>query len=363
MSLENQSVSPLEDEPMPPWMREVEERYRAYLMAEKRAERTIDLYARYFRALLKWIGRSPETWTKADMQRFKEHVAPGISSNTLVVEVSAINQYTQQVLERPDLKLRYPTRVKHKERTPLTEDEVQRILDEAKKRSKRDYAIFCLIYSGELRASEVASLWVDDFDPVRKKVRVKGKGGDYDHVNLSDAAVGALLDYINGPRSKTRPATQEAEKVLVLSVNGRPMTRSEIWRLVKRGGFEAGIKKDVFPHIFRHSAITHMAEKGLSVYSIQAQSRHKNLGALQKYIHMSQKTVREDYDRVFNSGKSSTPKQPDVPSVVPAPESIPQDDKLLSDLATLLSRLSQDKRQKISSMLRSYEPRIELTGG
>lgn len=349
---------------MPPWMREAEERYRAYLMAEKRAERTIDLYARYFRALLKWIGRLPETWTKADMQRYKEHIAPGISDNTLVVEVSAINQYTQRVLDRPDLKLRYPTRVKHKERTPLTEDEVQRILDEAKKRNARDYAIFCLIYYGELRANEVASLWVDDFDPARKKVRVKGKGGDYDHVNLCDVAVGALLDYINGPRSKIRPATQEAEKVLLLSVNGRSMTRSEIWRMVKKTGFEAGIRKDVFPHIFRHSAITHMAEKGLSVYSIQAQSRHKNLGALQKYIHMNQKTVREDYDKVFNGVNPILPREPDKPLIPPPSEpSQLQDDKLLSDLAMLLSRLSQDKRQKISSVLRSYEPRIELTGG
>jgi len=349
----------------PDWAAGERERYRSYLNAEKRAERTVDLYDRYFHALLKWIGRPSDTWTKADMQRYKEHIAPPICDATLVVQISAINQFTQQVLERPDLKLRYPTRIEHKERMPLTEDEVQRILAEAKKKNARDYAIFCLIYYGELRASEVANLWLDDFDPARKKVRIrKGKGGDNSHVNLSDVAVESLVNYINGLRSQLVPASPEAAKVLILSVNGRPMERSEIWRIVKRYGFDAGIKKNVFPHIFRHSAITHCAEKGLSVYSIQAQSRHKSLGALQKYIHLSQQSVRDDYDKVFNGIKPESIKETEKPSrpIPPEPKQ-PEDDKVLSEIATMMGMLTEDNRRKLSSMLRSFEPRIELTRG
>lgn len=173
-----------------------------------------------------------------------------------------------------------------------------------------------------------------------------------------------MVNYINGLRSQLVPASPEAAKTLILSVNGRPMARSNVWRMVKRYGFDAGVKKNVFPHIFRHSAITHCAEKGLSVYSIQAQSRHKSLGALQKYIHLSQQTVREDYDKVFNGAKVGPSKEPEKPirPALPEPRQS-EDDEILSNVLMLLGKLSEDKRRKISSVFRSFEPRIELTGG
>ena len=46
--------------------------------------------------------------------------------------------------------------------------------------------------------------------------------------------------------------------------------------------------------------ITHMAEKGLSASFIQAQSRHKSLDMVERYTHLSAKSVRVAYDNVFS---------------------------------------------------------------
>jgi integrase/recombinase XerD len=359
-----QPVSPSE----PSWLPEAQERFRAYLMAEMRAERTVQKYVDYcLFDFGKWIGRAPETWTKKDMQAFKEHLAvdrrPKISENTMVVVISAINQYTANVLERPELRMRAPKRVE-KERMPLTEDEVRKILDVAKRKNARDYALVCMAYYGEMRAGEMVDIWVSDLDLDRKKARIrKGKGKNYAMINLSEVAVDALKVYLENVRSTIAPATPEAANLLMLSVNGKPLQRKDVWRIVKKLAFEAGIKKNVFPHLFRHSGITHMAEKGISPYSIQAQSRHKSLDMVMKYIHTSQQIVREDYDRAFND-KPESAKQPEMPSKPAPPEpKQPADDMVLTKIAAMMGELSETKRRRLASMLNTFDHRIELHGG
>ena len=60
--------------------------------------------------------------------------------------------------------------------------------------------------------------------------------------------------------------------------------------------------------------ITHMAEKGLSASFIQAQSRHKSLDMVQRYTHLSQKSVRDAYDLAFTRQTHAQPTpQPATP--------------------------------------------------
>jgi hypothetical protein len=88
--------------------------------------------------------------------------------------------------------------------------------------------------------------------------------------------------------------------------------------MVKRMAFEAGIEKNIHPHIFRHSMITHMAEKGLSASFIQTQSRHKSLDDVQKYTHISERSQRNAYDTAFD-GNGTGPAMPRPPTPAPNP--------------------------------------------
>ena len=353
---QQQPVSPTS----PSWMSNAEEHFRTYLQAEKKTKSTVAKYVdESLHNLLIWYDKPPENLTKQDLQHYKEQLADKYCENSMVVAISAINQFLENVLERKDLRMKAPKRVDNI-RVPLTEDEVRKILAEAKKKSPRDHALICLLYYAEMRADETTKLWVDDLDLNRRKVKVRdGKGKDHSTVNLSDYAVEVLKDYLENMRPEL-PATADSAKVLLLSVHGERLHRNDVWRIVKKLAFDAGIKKNVHPHIFRHSAITHMAEKGIQPYYIQAQSRHKSLDMVQKYIHLSEESVRTEYDRAFDGGAKLEPKLPAKPSP-PAPRQ--EEDKVLNDLATLLGKLSEDQRRKFSLMQRNFEHRVELHGG
>jgi integrase/recombinase XerD len=295
-----------------PWIREEVDRFGVYLRAEKRAEKTVKRYGDALTDFLEWFGTPPRKLTKTDMQRWKGHLATECCycENSMSTLIAAMNQYVERILERPELKMRPPRRV-IRTRIPLTEAEVKRILEEAKKptvteggdlnnadTSLRDHAVICLCYYAGLRTCEVVSLRISDLDLDNQKLRVnEGKGRDFSMVNLSDYAVQALKDYLE--KGRPRPAGPEFADCLILSIRGVPLRRDRLWPRVKKIAFRAGIEKNVFPHLFRHSMITHMAEKGLSASFIQAQSRHKSLDMVQRYTHLSEKSVRDAYDQVF----------------------------------------------------------------
>jgi integrase/recombinase XerD len=336
--------------------------FSAYLRAEKRSENTVELYGGTLEGFLTWFGKPSNELTKQDMQRWKGHLSESYSENTMSTRIAAINQYTERILERPDLKMRPPKRV-FRSKIPLTEDEIRRMLDEAKKprigrngfpndsdMSLRDHAEICLMYWGGLRASEVVNLRLSDLDLDDKKLRVhEGKGMDFSLVNLSEEAVKGVRDYLEHGRPK--PAKSEYADRVFLSMKGAPLGRNKLWPMVKRIAFWAGIEKNVHPHIFRHSMITHMAEKGLSASFIQAQSRHKSLDMVERYTHLSAQSVRVAYDKVFSRQEPTEEEigaqKPSVP-VEKASSERSIKDRILE--AFLDGKISEDKIGKLEKL-------------
>jgi site-specific recombinase XerD len=352
--------------------REVE-RLTAYLKAEKRSENTVQQYGDTLEGFLTWYGNPQEGLTKQDMQRWKGHLATELKycENTMSTKIAAVNQYTERILERPDLKMRTP-RLVFRSKIALTEGEVRRILDEAKKpragrngrnnnpdMSLRDHAEICLMYYGGLRVSEVINLRLSDLDLDNKKLRVhQGKGMDFSLVNLSSEAVQGVRDYLE--HGRPRPAKPEYADRVFLSSKGAPIGKGKLWPMVKRIAFWAGIEKNVHPHIFRHSMITHMAEKGLSASFIQAQSRHKSLDMVERYTHLSAQSVRVAYDKVFSKQepieeKTSAQKQSRPPEALKSEKSVKErfieaflDGKISEDM---ISDKNIGKLEKLVSMM------------
>ncbi|MCD6481513.1 MAG: tyrosine-type recombinase/integrase [Thermoplasmata archaeon] len=78
----------------------------------------------------------------------------------------------------------------------------------------------------------------------------------------------------------------------------------------------ADLKRKGYPHKFRITNITHMAEHGLDIKEIQAQSGHKDTKVLMEYIQYSSKRIRKSYDSVFEDGHNTkeivdNPKMPE----------------------------------------------------
>lgn len=305
------------------------QQFAGYLRAEKRTAATIRSYPRNLGIFLSFVGKTVGELTKADMQTWKADLAGRYCENSMVPMICAVNCYMLKVANRPELKMQAPRWVE-KDVIPMTEIEVRAFLKEARKpmlgekghhpfeTCYRDYMTTCLMYYGGLRASEVVNMRVSGLDLDRKMLRVhEGKEKNYSMVLLNDITVHAIRDYMAFTRAQVKPRPGY-EDYLILTEGGLPMSRKNLWTTVKRIGIRAGIKKNIYPHIFRHTMATTMAEQGLSVFEIQAQTRHKHIETVQKYVHISEGARRVAYDRAF------APEQPQGPSPRPIPAPGPE---------------------------------------
>ena len=158
----------------------------------------------------------------------------------------------------------------------------------------RDACILELLYSAGLRVSELVSLETRNISFEQGYIRVLGKGGKERIVPLGDVALTLLSRYLY----QGRPAlTKFADRHLFLNRSGKEITRQSVWSLIKKYCKLSGIKKNISPHTLRHSFATHLLENGADLRSVQEMLGHADISTTQIYTHISQKHVRQIYDR------------------------------------------------------------------
>ena len=61
-----------------------------------------------------------------------------------------------------------------------------------------------------------------------------------------------------------------------------------------------GIKKEITPHVLRHSFATHMIECGADIRSVQELLGHENIITTEIYTHLANSFVKDSYNEYFN---------------------------------------------------------------
>jgi integrase/recombinase XerD len=175
----------------------------------------------------------------------------------------------------------------------LSADEVVELLAAAKPGPLyvRDRLALELLYASGGRASEVVGIGLADFQSGNALVRLHGKGNKERMVPLGQQARGCLRRYL----AELRPqlALSPTEDCLLLSARGHPLTRQSLWALVKDTGRRAGLGKEVFTHLLRHSFATHLIENGADLRAVQELLGHANLTTTQRYTHVDAKRLIE----------------------------------------------------------------------
>ena len=154
----------------------------------------------------------------------------------------------------------------------------------------RDKAMLELLYATGVRASEIAGLKTSDFNLNIGYLRCLGKGNRERVVPIGKIAIAATNEYL----TNLRPSLVKAFSgdFLLLSRTGRPMSRIEIWRLVKKYAVRAGMPRNLTVHTLRHCFATHMLAGGADLRSIQEMLGHVDIATTQIYTHVDQERLR-----------------------------------------------------------------------
>lgn len=155
----------------------------------------------------------------------------------------------------------------------------------------RDRALLELIYASGLRASEAASVRVNDLNTTLATVRVLGKGDKERLVPVGRPALDAISDYAHACRPRLlRPDRRDRDR-LFLSRTGRPLERVAIWQIVDRNARAAGLK-NVHPHVLRHSFATHLLVGGADLRVVQDLLGHSDIATTQIYTHVDRSRLK-----------------------------------------------------------------------
>ncbi|NJL52200.1 MAG: tyrosine-type recombinase/integrase [Hydrococcus sp. SU_1_0] len=66
-----------------------------------------------------------------------------------------------------------------------------------------------------------------------------------------------------------------------------PLSRSNIFRLVKELAVSVGLPDTISPHFLRHSHASHSLKNGASLRLVQQTLGHSNIATTEKYLHIS----------------------------------------------------------------------------
>ena len=176
----------------------------------------------------------------------------------------------------------------------LTLEEIDRIensIDLSKAEGARNRAIIEVLFSCGLRVSELVNMKLSDLYLEDRVLLVRGKGKKERLVPVSNKAIADLKRwFFDRNLMKIKPGEDD---YVFLSRRGAHLTRTMILIMVKRQAEEAGIKKTISPHTFRHSFATALLQGGADLRSIQAMLGHEKIDTTLVYTHISNEQLRK----------------------------------------------------------------------
>ena len=160
----------------------------------------------------------------------------------------------------------------------------------------RDRAILELMYATGARVSEAVDLVVDDVrdDAVLDVITLTGKGNKQRIVPVGQFARDALEAYL----VRGRPALLAKGRgtpALFLGARGGPLSRQNVFLIIRAAAERAQITAVISPHTLRHSCATHLVRGGADIRVVQELLGHASVATTQIYTLVTRDALTEAY--------------------------------------------------------------------
>lgn len=175
----------------------------------------------------------------------------------------------------------------------LPDDVVERIIEACDRKSsaaRRDRAMLLLLARLGLRGSEVVGLRIGDIAWAEGRLRVAGKGRRETRLPLPQDAGDAILGYLE----QERPAAATDHAFLTVHAPIRPLTssglRSVVCRMIERASVPSPSRGT---HVLRHSLATRLLREGVTLDTIGAVLRHRDVNTTALYSKVDVTLLRQ----------------------------------------------------------------------
>ena len=279
------------------------EEYITYIeLTKKLSDNTILSYTNSLNLFHRYIKKNLNLSNENDIENYIKYLNDTHSNASVNHEVTVLNEFYKYLKRKNYIKENIMEKIstrKTPKRLPkfLTPEEVDTLLN-IELNDKFDYrnkAMLEFMYATGARVSEILSLEVGDIDFFNCKVLVKGKGAKERVLPISDVALKYLKIYIEEYRNNFFPKNKKYNNYLFLNNHGEQLSRVAFLKIIKKEALKKGIKKDVSPHILRHSFATHLIENGADIRSVQLLLGHENITTTEIYTHLSNEFVKTSY--------------------------------------------------------------------
>lgn len=293
--------------------------YLHYLQVEKHlAKKTLEAYSHDLELWLEFLkSAGVKHWGKTQKDHLllfsikqRERGVSAKSLNRYLVSIRNFYAYlkTHKHIERDETQHVDLPKLGRKLPKFLTLPEVEALLNQAEQSFKtksdpkqaRYYTMLQLLYATGLRVSELVSLKTNDLNLQSGYVVVMGKGSKERYVPVGSVAIEALDEFLNGFRPSLIKG--KTSKFVFVSTGGKPITRQSFWNYLKRVALAAGIKKNISPHVLRHSFATHLLENGADLRSVQMMLGHADISTTQIYTHVTRDRLKDLHERFHPRG-------------------------------------------------------------
>lgn len=149
--------------------------------------------------------------------------------------------------------------------------------------------IFELLYGCAIRVSELCQLNINDVNYQSETLKVIGKGSKERLVPLGQKSIEALKEYM------VNLSENSVNSPLFLTSKGERIYPRYVQRVVKKYIQLVSDVSKKSPHILRHSAATHMLDRGADLIGVKEILGHENLKTTQIYTHVSVERLKKTY--------------------------------------------------------------------
>ncbi|MEQ8520413.1 MAG: site-specific tyrosine recombinase XerD [Cytophagales bacterium] len=281
--------------------------FTAYLKLEKSlSENSVEAYQRDVVKLKQFLeinnhNKKPQEVAANDLSEFLIFIEKlGMSSYSQARILSGISSfYTYlrmedlikvnpcDLIDAPKLGRKLPDTLEYHEI-----EKIFSVIDLSSPEGARNRAMLETLYSSGLRVTELINLRISNLFFNDGFIKILGKGDKERLVPIGDDAIKFNRIYMNEIRNHVS-IVKGYENYLFLNRRGKGLSRVMVFMMIKDFAKEAGIKKNISPHTFRHSFATHLIEGGADLRAVQTMLGHESITTTEIYTHLDRDYLKQ----------------------------------------------------------------------